>query len=452
MPVAGAGAVDVRRRRQLVRAVVASTVGSTIEWYDFLLYSSAAPLVFGPLFFPSNHPLTGVLIAFSTQFVGFVARPLGGLIFGHFGDRVGRKSTLVATLLTMGLSSAAIGVLPGDATIGIWAGVLLAGLRILQGIGVGGEWGGGILLCMEWGQSGRRGLITSWPQLGASLGGGILAPGVLVLMSRLFPGEFLTWAWRVPFLFSLVLVLVGLYLRLGVLETPAFVRLLEERRIERAPVLTVLARHPGEVLLSALVVVAEQGPVYLFTSFVLVYGTEHLHLDPGFLLFVVVFGTLAGVVVYPVAGHLSDRGGRKPVYLTGVVLMGLCAYPYYLLLDTRVPALILAAAVMVAVPFAIMFATVGALIAETFTSRLRYSGASIGYNLAAIFAGGPAPLIATYLLATYHRSGPIALYIVICSAVSLVAVLLLPDRSRRDHDAEYDVTATVPERRSRPLV
>jgi MFS family permease len=437
----GVTGIDLRgapARRYLVRAVVASMVGSTIEWYDFLLYTTAAPLVFARLFFPSKDPLTGVLLAFSTQFVGFAARPLGGLIFGHFGDRVGRKATMIATLMTMGLATATIGILPTYASVGALAGVLLTACRVLQGIGVGGEWAGGVVLSMEWGRRYQRGLVTGWAQIGGPLGGGVLAPASLLIVSQLFPHDFLTWAWRIPFLVSLLLIVVGLYMRLGVLETPLFSRLLEERRIERVPVVMLFERHWKEVILSALVALATQAPVYLFTSFALAYGTARLKLSRDLILGALVFGNLIAAGLCPVAGFVSDWLGRKRVYRFAIVSLALLAFPYFWLMDTRDPTAVVFAVVLSQIPFNILFATLGALIAETFTGRVRYSGASLGYNLTAIIAGGPAPLIATYLLATFNSSTPIALYIIAISIVSLVALALLPNRSLIDHNVEYD--------------
>jgi MFS family permease len=424
--------------RQLVHAVVAATVGSTIEWYDFLLYSTAAPLVFAPLFFPSHDPLAGVLIAFSTQFVGFAARPLGGALFGHFGDRVGRKATLIATLLTMGLSTAAIGLLPDYARIGIWGGVLLTICRILQGIGVGGEWAGGILLTMEWGDRTRRGLMASWPQIGAPLGGAVLAPAALLISSQVSGPAFLTIGWRIPFLLGLVLVAVGLYVRLGVLETPVFVRLLEEQRIEERPTLSVLLRHRWDITLVALTALAEQAPAYVFTSFLLAYGVAALHLSIALMLLAVALGSLVGVVLSPLAGHLSDQYGRRRIYRLGLVWMAAWVFPEFWLLNTRAPVLVVLAVLAGSIPFNLLFGTLASLIGETFTGRLRYSGASIGYGLTSLIGGGPAPLIATVLFATFQSSTPVALYIIACDVISLVAVTLLADGSRRDHSVEYD--------------
>jgi MFS family permease len=424
--------------RHLVRAVIASTVGSTIEWYDFLLYSTAAPLVFPALFFPSRDPLSGVLIAFSTQFVGFAARPLGGVIFGYFGDRVGRKATLIATLLTMGAATTTIGLLPGYAQIGIWGGVLLTICRVLQGIGVGGEWAGGIVLSMEWSGTRRRGFVTSWPQFGGPLGGAVLAPTALLIAVQASGPAFATTGWRIPFLLSFALVALGLYVRLGVLETPIFSRLLEERRTEPHPVREVLRRHRWDVTLTALTGLAVSGPVYIVTSFVIAYGVTVLGLSPALMLLAVVVGSAVAGTLSPFAGHLSDRLGRKLVYRIGLVLMALFAIPQFLLLNTRVPILVILSVLMGAVAFNLLFGTIGVLIAETFTGRLRYTGASIGYNLTSVIGGGPAPLIATFLLAMFHSWLPIALYIVACTVISMAAVTFLPDQSRRDHAIEYD--------------
>ena len=428
---------DAASRGQLRRAVLASTVGTSIEWYDFFLYGSAAALVFPKLFFPQKDPFAGLLISFAIYAVGFVARPVGALIFGHLGDRIGRKATLIATLLLMGLATAAIGVVPGYATIGIWGGILLTLLRVVQGIGVGGEWGGSVLLSMEWGSRSRRGLVASWPQIGVPIGL-ILGNSALIAFSSLSGSAFLSWGWRVPFLLSLVLLLVGLYIRLGVLDTPLFRRLIEERRVERQPVLQVIASHPWEILLSALIRISEQAPFYVFTTFALAYGTKTLHLDPNFMLTCVLLAATLSLLTVPLAGYLSDRFGRKLVYLVGVVAVGVYAFPYFGLINTAVAPLVVLGVILSLVPHDLQYGPQAALIAETFTGRLRYSGASIGYQLASVFADGPAPLIATLLLGAFHTWIPIAAYMVLCAVISLIALLFMPDRSRVDHMVEYD--------------
>ena len=428
---------DQEARQQLPRAVLASTIGTSIEWYDFFLYGSAAALVFPKVFFPSRDPLAGTLISFATYAVGFAARPVGAILFGHFGDRIGRKATLIATLLTMGLATAIVGIVPGYATIGIWGGILLTVLRVLQGIGVGGEWGGSVLLSMEWGSARRRGLVASWPQLGVPIGL-ILGNGALLVFSNLSGSGFLTWGWRIPFLLSLVLLVIGLYIRLGISETPAFRQLLRENRVEAQPVVEVVRRSWREIVLSMFVRLSEQAPFYIFTAFVLTYGVKTLKLTNNFMLTSVFLAACLSLVTIPLAGHLSDRFGRRLVYGIGVVLVAVFAFPYFAMLDSRIAALVVLAVVLSLISHDLQYGPQASLIAENFTGRLRYSGASIGYQLASVIAGGPAPLIATALLARFHSSIPIAIYMIGCAAVSLVALALIPNRSAADHNVEYD--------------
>jgi MFS family permease len=276
-PRAGDEGLD---RRNLIRAIVASTIGTTIEWYDFFLYGTVAALVFPKLFFPRSDPYTGTLVSFATYFVGFAARPVGAAIFGHYGDRIGRKSTLIITLLLMGLATFCIGLVPSYARIGIWGGIILTILRIFQGLGVGGEWGGSVLLSMEWGHRGKRGFIASWPQFGVPAGL-LLSNGLIAVFNAAYGPAFLTWAWRIPFLLSIVLVGIGLYIRLGILETPLFARLISERRVAPQPVAEVIRLNPGEIIPSAVLRLSEQAPFYIFTAFVFAYGTETLHVGRG---------------------------------------------------------------------------------------------------------------------------------------------------------------------------
>jgi MFS family permease len=429
-------------RRQRTRAVVAATVGTTIEWYDFFLYGFAASLVLGRLYFPSKDALTSTLIAFATYFGGFVARPVGAILFGHYGDRVGRKATLVATLLLMGSATFLIGLVPTFAQIGILGGILLTVLRLLQGVGVGGEWGGSVLLAVEWGSRGRRGFMGSWPQFGVPAG---LALSYFTL--QLFIGVDPYWGWRIPFLLSAVLVAVGLYIRLGILETPVFARLLEERRIERVPVREVLVRQPRDVLLSCLIRTGEQAPGYIFTTFVLTYAVQALRLPAGQVLRFTLVAAGLGMVCMPLSGYLSDVVGRKRLYLIGATVMLAWAFPYWWLLDSRVTGLVLAAIAISLPVYCLMGGPLATLIAESFTGRLRYSGSSLGYQLASVTAGGPAPLIATWLLTVYHSSLPIAIYMAACAGISLVTAALVRDRSRQDMAVEYDrPPATVPSR------
>src|SRR5947208_9352382 len=346
---------EAEHGRQLRRAVLAGTIGTAIEWYDFFLYSTVTGLVFARLYFPRADPFVGTLEAFGVYAVGFFARPIGAAIFGHYGDRLGRKAALIATLLLMGIATFLVALVPGYERIGIWGGIILTVLRFIQGVGVGGEWGGSVLLSMEWAQSNRhRGFIASWPQFGVPAG--LFLSNLAVLgLSALSGEQFLTWGWRVPFLFSIVLVAVGLYIRLGILETPVFVRLVAERRIERAPVLEVLRRQPREIILTALCRMAEQAPFYLFTAFVFAYGTEVLHFKRDFVLMAVLASAIISFVSIPLFGHLSDRYGRKRVYMLGAALTGVYGFAYSTLLDTRVPGVVVLAIVLSVVAVSLMY-------------------------------------------------------------------------------------------------
>jgi MFS family permease len=428
---------ETHHRAQLRKAVIASTVGTTIEWYDFLLYSVVTGLVFGKLFFPKSDPMVGVLQAFAVYTVGFIARPIGAAIFGHFGDRIGRKAALIATLLITGLSTFAVAFVPGYARIGIWGAVILTIIRFIQGIGVGGEWGGSVLLAMEWARTNRhRGFITSWPQWGGPAG--LLLANLAVLVFSAISGpQFLVWGWRIPFMLSIIMVGVGLYIRLGILETPVFRRIVAEERVERAPALEVIKRQPKQVILSACLRMAEQGPAYIYLAFVFAYGTQVLHTSRDFLLSSLIVAGLVSFVTIPVAGALSDRFGRKRIYLIGSVATGIFGFIYFAMLNTMVPAWIFFGIILCFVPHDLMYGPQAALIAESFTPRLRYSGSSIGYQLASVIAGGPAPLIATALLAATGSGYVIAAYIAFCAVVSIIATLMMPDHTGRDISAEH---------------
>ncbi len=427
---------ETEHRAQLRKAVIASTIGTTIEWYDFLLYSIVTPLVFGKLFFPHSAPLIGVLEAFAVYFVGFVARPIGGFIFGHFGDRIGRKGALIATLLITGLSTFAVGFVPGYAVIGIWGAVILTIVRLIQGIGVGGEWGGSVLFAMEWARTNQhRGFITSWPQWGGPAG--LFLANMAVLIGSAIAGDkFLTWGWRIPFWLSIIMVGIGLYIRLGILETPIFRRILAEHRVERVPAIEVLKRQPKQVFLSMFARTAEQGPAYVYLAFVFTYGTHVLNQSRDFLLISLLIAGVVSFFTIPIAGALSDRFGRKRVYIIGSVLTGIYAFIYFALLNSLVPALIVIGIIVSFIPHDIMYGPQAALIAEGFTPRLRYSGCSIGYQLASITAGGPAPIIATALLAAYGSGYVIAGYIAVCAIISIIATVLMSDYTGRDISQE----------------
>ena len=429
---------ELDHRRQLRRAVIASTIGTTIEWYDFFIYGTVTGLVFAKLYFPQSDPLTGTLQAFGIYAVGFVARPVGAAIFGHYGDRIGRKAALIATLLLMGLATFAVAFVPTYASIGIWGAVILTVLRAVQGIGVGGEWGGSVLLSMEWARtSAHRGFVASWPQFGVPAGL-FLANLAVLAFSAISGPAFLSWGWRIPFALSIVLVGIGLYIRLGILETPTFSRLVAENRVERTPTIEVIRRQPKEILLTALARMGEQAPFYIFTAFVFTYGTTILHSSRDLLLIAVLTASVVSFFTIPIAGYLSDRIGRRRMYMIGAAATGIFGFVYFAMLDTMMPGWIFLAIVLSLIPHDLMYGPQAALIAECFTGRLRYSGASLGYQFASVIAGGPAPLIATALFAAYKSGYAIAVYILACAVISLISAALLPDYTNRDISAEYD--------------
>jgi MFS family permease len=389
--------------RSMLPIISASTLGTAIEWYDFFLYGFLAATVFPGLFFPTLEPSVAIVVSFTTNFVGFAARPLGGAFFGWFGDRIGRTSTLAATLLLMGIATVLMGILPGYATIGMAAPILLAVLRFLQGAGVGGEWGGSVLLSMEYGDH-RRGFWASWPQTGVPIGLALAALTVL-LFKALYPGAaFDSIGWRIPFLQSSMLIMVALYIRLRIPETPAFARVKDEKKESRVPLLDVVRYHWHEVLLSALLRSGEQAPLYIFATFVLTYGAQVLKIETTLIYIGVTVSGAVGLISTPLVCALSDRIGRKLWFLVGIVVMGGFTFPYFWLLTTKNPVLVITAvAISLGICHAWLYGPEAALISERFGTRVRYTGASLGYQLASITAGGPAPLIATYLLANYNN-------------------------------------------------
>ena len=418
-----------RTPAQLRRVVVASFIGTTIEWYDFFLYGTAAALVFNRLFFPTLDSLAGTLSAYGTFAVGFVARPLGGAVFGHFGDRLGRKNMLVWSLAIMGVATALIGLTPTYAQVGIWAPVLLVVLRFIQGFGVGGEWGGAVLLAVEHSGGQRRGFHGSWPQMGVP-GGLLLSTGVFAALSSWLPEPaFLAWGWRVPFLLSVVLVAVGLFIRLRILESPSFEKLKDARGESRTPLLDVFREHPREVAIGMGMRFAQNVIFYIYTVFVLSYGEKTLGYPRGVMLRGVMIASFIGLFATPFWSHLSDRIGRRPIYLTGVVFSLAFAFPFFWLVE-RGPAFVPVAMILAMnIGHDMMYGPMAATLSELFGTRVRYSGASLTYQLTSVVSGGVAPFIATVLLARYGSSA-VATYVVACCVVTVVATWFLPETHR----------------------
>jgi MFS family permease len=395
--------------------------------------------VFNHVFFPASDPWIGTLQAFGVYFVGFAARPVGALIFGHFGDRIGRKATLIVTLLMTGIATAAVGLVPGYDRIGLWGAVILTFLRLIQGIGVGGEWGGSVLIAMEWARThNSRGFVASWPQFGVPCGL-FLSNLAVLFFSYLSGDQFNVWGWRLPFALSIVLVGVGLWIRLGILETPVFQELVKSNKVEKTPIVEVFRRQPKEIILSAFARMGEQAPFYIFTAFVFAYGVQALKMPRELILWAVLAASCLSFITIPLSGHISDRIGRKKMYMIGAVVTGIFGFIYFGMIGTAVPALVFIAILLSLIPHDMMYGPQAALIAEAFTPRLRYSGSSLGYQLASIIAGGPAPLIATALLAAYHSGYVIAIYIALCAVISLIATAMMPDYTGQDISAEYDV-------------
>ena len=422
------------------RVILASLIGTSLEWYDFFLYGTASALVFNKLFFPNFEPAVGTLLAFATYAVGFIARPLGGIVFGHFGDRVGRKQVLIVTLLIMGISTFLIGLLPTYATLGVAAPVLLVVLRFVQGLGLGGEWGGAVLMALEHGAPEKRGLNASWPQVGVPMGNLLAAAVLAVLNVVLSEQAFLSWGWRVAFLLSGVLVLVGLWIRVTIAESPLFAQVEETGAKARLPLVEVLAQHPKELLIAMGARVGTDVAFYTFTLYILTFLTTNLHLPRGVGLNAVLIGSAFQLALIPFFGALSDRFGRRPVYAVGAVSAALWAFVFFPLLSTRSTVVIVLATVVALATHAAMYGPQAAFIAELFSTKLRYSGASMGYQIAGVLGGGIAPLVSIALVKATGTAFSVSFYVLAMVALTLVALAVAPETARIDlHDEPVPV-------------
>jgi MFS transporter, MHS family, shikimate and dehydroshikimate transport protein len=433
--VGGQRAGDVR---DVKKVAFASFIGTTIEWYDFFLYGTAAALVFGDLFFPKAAPAVGTLAAFGTYAVGFAARPLGGVVFGHFGDRVGRKTMLVLALMIMGSATFLIGCLPTFDSVGVLAPILLVALRFMQGIGVGGEWGGAVLMSVEHAPKGRRGFYGSWPQMGVPAGLALSTTVFAIVRGLTSDATFSAWAWRVPFLLSCVLVIVGLVIRMKLMESPAFQKIAESDTKSSKPIVDAVKEHPRSVLTAMGMRVAENGIFYVYTVFFLAYGEDTLKLSEETMLIGVIIVACIGLFTIPFYGSLSDRVGRRPLYMAGAVVSLLMCFPAFLLADTKSAVLIWLAMVLgINVGHDLMYGPQAAYFSELFGARVRYSGASLGYQLASVFAGGFAPLIAAALLtAGGDRPWLVASYMAVMAVITIVATAFAHETYRESIDEE----------------
>ena len=426
--------------RSLRRVMIASAVGSALEWYDFFLYGTASALVFSELFFPKLDPNMGVLASFATFGVGFFARPFGGLVFGHLGDKIGRKPVLVYTLLLVGGGTFLIGLLPTYESVGIWAPIMLVVLRLVQGFGAGAEYGGAVILAVEYAPPGKRGLYGSFAPIGVTIGI-LLAQGVFAIFSSMPKEDFLSWGWRVPFLLSIVVIALGIFIRAKVMETPVFQQAVEKRKVLRAPVLEAIKRHPREFFVVVGARLAENGLGYLFPVFTLSYMTKQLGLPKSMVLTGLVIASF--VQIFTVLGFsaLSDKIGRRPVYMGAAIFCALFAFPFFLLVNTQSTPLIWLALILAsAVGVGGMFGPQAAYFAELFGPRIRYSGFAFARELGSILAGGPAPFIATWLL-MQGGGAPwlVAIYIIVLSLITAIAVYCGPETYRSDITAERNV-------------
>ena len=425
------GGEDAGQRTSLWQVIGASVIGTIMEWYDFFIFAAAAALVFPALFFPEREPLTGTLLAFGTYGLGFFARPVGGIIFGNLGDKIGRKTVLVMTLLLMGIATTLIGVLPTFERLGLWAAVLLIALRILQGLGAGAEFGGAVIMAAEYSPQGKRGLYASLPCTGVAIGL-LLSSGVFSLFAALPEEQFLAWGWRVPFLLSIVVVAVGLYVRLRILETPVFSQVKETNTEVGIPVLEVVRSQPRNLLVAIGARFSENGNAYIIQTFTLTYVATQLGMSDNVALRGVLIASAIGIFTIPLFGALSDRVGRRPVYMFGSAFLALFAFPFFWLLNTETSVLIWLAIVLAnSVGVYSMFSPQAAYFAELFDTRVRYSGLALAREVSAPLAGGIAPFIATYLLSRTGTYWPIALYMIVLALISLVALAFGPETYRR---------------------
>ncbi|KON70692.1 major facilitator transporter [Peribacillus butanolivorans] len=429
-------------KKQMRRILIASLVGSSIEWFDYFLYGTVAALVFNQLFFVNEDPTIGLLLSYASFALAFFIRPFGGVIFSHIGDRIGRKKTLVLTLSLMGVATFGMGLLPTYQAVGIWAPILLITLRLVQGLGIGGEWGGALLLAVEYAPAEKRGLFGAIPQMGVTIGM-LLGTIALSIMTLLPESAFMTWGWRLPFIFSALLVFFGLWIRKGIDETPSFKKVKESGEVPKLPIVETLKNYWREVLIAVEAKVVETAPFYIFSTFVVSYATSTLGFSRTATLTAVMIATIITTILIPFMGMLSDKIGRKKLFIGGTIGMALFAFPYFWMLQQKsVLLLIIATVIGLGVIWAPITAVLGTMFSEIFDARIRYTGITLGYQIGAALAGGTAPLVATALLNRFNNSYvPVAIYIIFASLVSLAAIWAVKERSNQKLDETHNSRA-----------